>query len=171
MATNVSATFLLDINVVEKETSVGIGSRASKLVHPFLLDSSMGNGTGANNVDAVYSAAATLAATTLAIDLRGGLNSVLTGDAVAFPIITTFAIKNKATTTGYNLTIGAGSNPFITWLGATGDAVKIGPGGVLIVHSPVDGYATTAGTADILQLDSGANSVDYEILILGRASN
>lgn len=50
------------------------------------------------------------------------------------------------------------------------DIVHVGPGGILILTSPVDGYAVTAATGDILKIDSGAATINYTIVIWGRSA-
>lgn len=102
------------------------------------------------------------------IDLRGGTTGAFGQAAQAFAVVTHVFVRNKSTVSGRNLTVGGGSNPFITWLAASGDAVVVGPDGFVAVASPLDGYATTAGSADILTITSSAGTIDYDILIIGR---
>lgn len=127
------------------------------------------SGTNANQQDVLWEDTGSLAATTVDIDLRGSLTDKF-GAAANFAKVTALIIKVNTTTTGHTLTVGGGSNPWITWLGATGDKIVIGAGGVLILTAPVDGFAATAGTGDILRLDSGLNTVSYTIQILGRSA-
>lgn len=127
------------------------------------------SGTTSGKQDLLWEDTGSLVATTVDIDLAGVLTDVF-GAATSFVEITGLIIKNNTTTTAHTLTIGGGSNPWITWLGATGDKVVIGPSGHISLGNPVDGYAVTAGTGDILRLDSGANTISYTIQILGRSS-
>lgn len=159
---------LVRLRCVERSSPVGAGARAVEFPHQINLDTRYNNGTGANKQDAVYSKRAT---TTQTLDLRGSLTSVVDpSQVVSFPYVTTFCIQNHSTTVGENLTIGAGSNPFITWLGATGDAVVIGPGGILLVHNPVVGYQTTAGTGDVLTITVATGTPAFDIFVAGRQS-
>jgi len=48
--------------------------------------------------------------------------------------------------------------------------VNVGPDGYLLVWSPIDGYAVTATSADILQIDPGANTIAYDIVIIGTSA-
>ena len=108
-------------------------------------------------------------ATTLALDLAGGLTDI-EGVAITMVEVTGITIKNKSTVSGEILIVGAGSNPLLNWIKATGDAVHIGPSGILHITSPIDGYAITASTGDILTIDSGAATISYEYIIHGRSA-
>lgn len=164
-------TDLLDIRfravVNERKTAVGIQQNNSFYDHVYEYVAKFNNGTGSNKIDSVYSGRTS---GTQTLDLRGTLTSVLDGSTVNFPIVTGIFINNLSTTTLESLTIGAGSNPFITWLAATGDAVKCGPGGFFNLFSPIDGYATTAATGDILTVTAATGTPSWEIMVVGRAS-
>jgi hypothetical protein len=158
------------IKVVERKTGVGIGPAVSFVEHVFSIVQDYEQGTGANKIDCVYSNRNTALSGGAPLDLRGSLASVLDGSTVSFPIVVGVFVKNLSSTPGEFITIGGGSNPFISWLSATGDGVKVGPGGSFQLFSPIDGYATTAGTADILQLTEGAGTPGVEVMIVGRQS-
>lgn len=165
------ADFNFRLRVAERKTGIGIGAGASAIDHVFEYVTRHLNGTGANKVGAVYSNRGTIVnGVPLDLDLRGTLVSVLDGSVVNFPIITGIFVSNLSTTTLHGLTIGAGANPFISWLIATGDGLKVGAGGMFALYAPIDGYATTIATADILRITSDVGSTDADILILGRAS-
>lgn len=164
------AQFDVRINIPERNTDVGIdGAGVVPYDHKFHYRQKFGNGTGANKVGVVFSGRFS---TAVAVDhdLRGGLVSVASGASVPFPIVCGIFLKNLSTTTGQYLSIGGGSNPFITWLGATGDAIRVGPGGLFTLWSPVDGYAVTADTADILRVTPATGTIAYELCVVGRAS-
>lgn len=127
-------------------------------------------GTSSNQQDLVYQDTRSIAATTSTIDLAGSLTSPIAGTAITMVEVTYICITNKSTTTGEVLSVGAGSNPLLNWVMATGDGVKIGPGGSLVISSPIDGFAVTAGTGDILTLNSGSATISVDILILGRSA-
>lgn len=164
-------TNLLDIRfravVNERKTAIGIQSSNSFYDHVYEKVVQYNNGTGANKIDSVFSGRFT---GTQTLDLRGTLVSVLDGSVVNFPIVTGIFLSNLSVTTLESLTIGAGSNPFITWLIATGDGLKCGPSGDFVLSSPIDGYATTAGTGDILTVTAAAGSPQWDVMIVGRAS-
>jgi hypothetical protein len=164
-------TNLLDMRlravVNERKTAIGIQQNNSVYDHVYEFVSQFNNGTGSNKVDSVFSGRFT---GTQAIDLRGSLTSVLDGSVVNFPIVCGVFLNNLSTTTLESLTIGGGSNPWITWLIATGDGLKCGPSGTWILFSPIDGYATTAGTGDILTVTAAAGSPTWDVMIVGRQS-
>ena len=68
------------------------------------------------------------------------------------------------------ITIGAGSNPFRSWLLAGGDGVILRPGGAVVLTAPdATAYTVTPSTGDILRLanPNAPTSVDYEIILIG----
>jgi len=146
----------------------------SSLVHRFNLLGAEGldritvpNGTGAGEQNRVWSATLALAAAPADLDLAGGLTSKLDGSAVTFGTVLGFALVNKSTTAAEVVTVGGNANAFVNWVGAQAHTVKVGPGGVLFVWDPTDGYAVTAGTGDVLTLDPGAATFDVDLIIWG----
>lgn len=165
------AAFNVRVSVPERATGVGFGA-AGETAHTHIAEfiERYEGGTGANKVGAVF-AGRFSSAVAVTHDLRGTLVSVTDpSQVVNFPIVTGLIIRNRSTTSGQYLTVGAGSNPWITWLGASGDAVRVGPGGLLVLVSPVDGYATTEDTGDVLTVTPATGTISYDIAILGRAS-
>ena len=155
------------IRVPERKTAVGIGQGTSSFDHVWDFVAKYLNGTGSNKIDAVWSTQSSGGAS---VDLRGSLNSVLDGSTVNFPIVMGIFLKNLSTVSGEYISLGGGSNPFISWLLATGDGLKVGPSGFFQLWSPIDGYATSAGTADILTLAAGSGTPSYDMLIVGRSA-
>lgn len=133
------------------------------------------SGTGADHVDILYAAERTfLSSTADTLDLAGVLVNAL-GDTITAVEIVGLIIVNKSKAGVRNtvpLTIGAGTNPWISWLIATGDGVKVGPGGLLALIAPdASGLGTvTASTGDILTVTPGAAAGAYQIMILGRTA-
>ena len=119
--------------------------------------------------DLVHSDTISLAGSATALDLAGGLTDAF-GTTITMVEVTGITVKNNSTTTGEVITIGAGSNPLINWVAASGDGVVIGPGGVFHISSPFDGYAVTAGTGDILTLDPGSDTISCDYIIHGRSA-
>lgn len=164
------ATITSELTVRSRATSTGTGDTGTPIFTSLVeTTSSQASGTTSGKQDLLWEDTASLVATTADIDLAGSLTDKF-GAAATFVEVTRLVIKNNATTTGYNLTVGGGSNPWITWLKATGDGIVIAPGGTFVLDNPIDGYAVTATTGDILRLDSGANTVSYTIQILGRSA-
>lgn len=139
------------------------------LALPHLLDASAVwvNGSGSNQAQVVYSDSNSVASgSPVTYDLRGTLLGA-DGSAANFNPVRLLAIRNRSTTTGQNLQVGGGSNSWNTWVGATGDIVIVPPGGVLVLSSPIDGFGTTVGTADILQIASASGTIPFDILLIG----
>jgi len=130
------------------------------------------SGTGDAMADLSFSDRRSAAAAADAIDLRGSLVGAF-GNVLSFVEVKLILIVNRATTSTHVLSVGAGSNPAFSGLfGATGDIIKVAAGGTFLWIAPYDGSGllTTAGTADILTIDPGANTISYDIVILGASA-
>lgn len=160
----------LDLSVKVTETeSNDLGT--SILQHVWSKTATYASGTGSNQADLVYSDTLELAGSAQTVDLAGSIASVLSGDTQTYVEVVGFAVLNKSTTSTEVVTVGAGgANPWITWLAATGDGVAVGPGGVLVWTSPIDGGAVTGGSADTLQLDPGADTFNVDLIVWGRSA-
>ena len=127
------------------------------------------NGSGANKVEAVVYDTGSIAASGSAdIDLAGALKDPA-GDLVVLTKVKGFLVKNTSTV-GDGITVGG---TFASWLGAAGDAVKIMPGGSIVISNPTAaGYTVTAGSADVMTLTNldGVNAQTYEVEVLGEVS-
>lgn len=127
-------------------------------------------GTATDQSDLLWEDTRTLDAASEDLDLAGGLTDVH-GDAITIVEVTGIVIKNRNTTAGHNLAIGgAAGNQFINWVANSSDILNIGPTGRWTLESPIDGYAVTAGTGDLLKIDAGANTVTFDIAIWGRSA-
>jgi len=162
-----NAAVSLEIKISETESN-DLGQ--SRMEHVWSLVASYATGTGSSQADLVYSDRLSLAGSAQTIDLAGSVASVLSGDTQTYVEVVGFAVLNNSTTTTEVCTVGAGSNPWITWLNATGDAVAVGPGGCLIWTSPIDGGTVTAATGDVLTLDPGADTFTVDVVIWGRSA-
>lgn len=131
-------------------------------------------GTGTNQADLLFHDSRTLAqGANEDIDLDSVLVPPVGGGTFDAAEIVGFGIKNLATVAGDYITVGgAVANPFINWVSAATDEVVVGPSGVILIWSPIDGYAVTAATGDLLNVanGSGANAITYEIVIVGRSA-
>lgn len=130
------------------------------------------NGTAADKADLLFMDERSVnSASNDDIDLAGVLADVYGSTITAAEIVGMIISSAAANTT--TLTIGAGSNPWITWLAATGDGIKVPPGGVfcLFGKDATALGAVTAGTGDILRVANGSGAAaTYEIAILGRSA-
>ena len=131
---------------------------------------SLATGTAANQADRSWHDTRTLTGTSEELDLAGVLTDGF-GATLTFVKIKAIVIQNKNTTAAANLAIGgAAANGFINWVANATDIVNIGPGGVLVLYSPVDGYGVTAATGDLLKINSGAATISYDIAIIGTSA-
>ena len=172
MARDQVTTLTMAADVRERSDSQGSGIRRSLLQHDVSFALGMAYGTSDNQADLVYSARTTVTnGAPDDYDLSGSLTSLLTGASVNFVEICWIVVVNESTTAGDFVAVGGGSNPLVNWVSAGGDAVNVGPGGCLMVGSPIDGYAVTASTADILRINtSSANTITYRLIIIGRSA-
>ena len=162
-----SANVALGWQVVE-ESAMDLGT--AKLTHTIgSMLSAMSNGTtDGTQINRVWSDSGSVVnGAPVDLDLMGSLTSQLDGTTISFVDVVGVFIKYKSGTG--DLTIGQGSNPWITWLAATGDGVVIGPNGVFVWFSP-NGKSPTAGTGDILRLASSSGTITYDIMIIGRSA-
>lgn len=129
-------------------------------------------GVAANQADLLFSDERTVGISTNDdIDLAGVLLDV-SGAVITNAKIVGLAIVADAANTN-TLSVGGGTNPWVTpWI-ATGDGAKIPPGGMMALVAPdLNGLgAVVAGSSDILRIANGSGSTSkYKIVILGRSA-
>lgn len=130
---------------------------------------SLADGAGANQASQVFSDKRTLAGSANEeLDLAGGLTDVF-GNTITFTKIKVVIVTSLAANGGDIQVGGSAANGFDAFVGAVGDYVIVKPGGSFAIIAPdVNGYAVTAGTADLLKITNGdASPADYEITIIG----
>jgi hypothetical protein len=127
-----------------------------------------GTGSGQANVGTVLTYTLASAATQLLV-INDALLSEISGTLTMAKMIG-FAILNDSITAGDYLRVECdASNGFATgFFGAAGDYFKVGPGGMAAFCNPIDGYACTNATDELLITNSGANAVTFRLLLLGR---
>lgn len=129
-------------------------------------------GTVADTADIVFTDTRTVgSASNDDIDLAGVLTNAFGATITAVEIVGIIVKPARANTTV--LTIGGGTNPWITMFLATGDGIKVFPGGVFVNFAPdASGLGTvTAGTGDILRIANAAGAAaTYDIVILARSA-
>jgi len=163
MATNLSATLNL---VLGATFTNALDNTTTKDALSLDLTDTLANGTGTDQANQIWHDRRTLAATSENLDVAGGLTDPF-GATVTFTAIKCILIHNRETTAGYDLTIGGGTNALVNWVADSSDKVVIGPNAVFLLWHPGAGYAVTAGTGDILKIDAGANTVTYDIVLIG----
>ena len=126
-------------------------------------------GTGNNQLDKLFHDMRTLAdGANESLDLAGSLVDQF-GTTITFVKIKAMLIRNLSAT--QTLTIGAGSNPFLNWVGDATDVIKIPPNGMFLLVAPLAGFAVVAGTGDILKVVNSAGAVcDYQIALAGTSA-
>jgi len=135
-----------------------------------LFTDSLANGTASDQSDVLFHDTRSLAATSEDLDLAGSLTDAF-GSTVTFADVTGIFIQNNNTTAGHDLAIGgAAANQFINWVSDASDEIVVRAGGCLLLWAPKDGYAVTAATGDLLKIDAGANTVSYDIVLVGTSS-
>lgn len=134
----------------------------------------MATGTGANQADQMWHDQRTLTAASEELDLSGGGAVALVdgfGDTLTFVKIRCVLIQNLNTTSGHDLTVGAAAaTQFVGWFGAVTETTTVDPEGIMLQWSPSDGWAVGAGASDMLKIDAGANTITYNIVILGTSA-
>ena len=168
----------------------GTGSKSTDLdgttKHDFSLsrNTSLADGTAADQADLVYFDDGELAAAAdVDLDLAGTLSDVF-GDTVTFARIKVIMVSNvsdeeQSPATDAILSVGGGTgqdgtNAFDTWITSTAangsERVFVRAGGTLLLFAPdATAYAVTAGTIDILNIlnTDGADAGDYSIALIG----
>jgi hypothetical protein len=144
----------------------GLGSASNVVTESITI--SFTDGTGANQLNVLWSDIRTLTATSETLDINGILTSAY-GATVSLLRVKGIYVRNTSTTNGNNLLVGgAASNAWATLFGDVTDKFQVLPSGVLLAGGPLaTGYAVTAGTADQLKVDSGSATITYRIALLG----
>lgn len=80
-------------------------------------------------------------------------------------------LNNTTTDTGAVLQAGGTGNPFSTPFGEAGDKLEIGPGGIILLASPVNGYGVISGTGDVLTVENvGSATAELRYVLIGEGS-
>ena len=129
---------------------------------------SLTSGTGDNQLNAFYSDTRTLAATNESFDLNAVTDSF--GATLNFTALKLVYVKNKSITTAQYLQLSGnfwdGDTSQLGPLGGTSPVAYIGPGGVFLWYSPINGATVTNTTKDTITVTNAA-SFDYDIIIGG----
>jgi len=142
--------------------------------YPFSTSASAAysSGTGAGQVDRVYTATRTLSASaTEDLDLAGSLTDALGNTAIAFARIKSILVSAAAANTN-NVQVTRPASNGVPWLMAAGDGIALRPGAAVAWLSgaaDASGVVVTAGTGDLITVtnSAGTTSVTYTIVITG----
>lgn len=166
MAREAFGRLRVDIEVTERNAQIGGGSDAASMIHRFLRDVVLNNGTSDGQIDRPYSEALSLTTTPTDFDVAGSIASDIGAGAVVMAEVVLLAIAN--TSESGDIVFGGDTN-FVTITGAAAHTLSIKPGGFMLLFAP-KGYTVTAATGDILQLAASAGTVTGQMLILGRST-
>lgn len=137
-----------------------------------LLADQLVTGTGDGQADTVFTDTRTLSASASEeLDLSGSLEDPLGGSAV-FAEVVAVEVRASADNTNDVVVGGASSNAWVGPFGAADNTFAVPPGGVLVFNHPGAGWAVTAGTGDLLQVENGGSgtAVTYDIVVVGRSA-
>ena len=131
------------------------------------------DGTGLAQADILFMDERTVAsATNDDIDLAGALSNAFGATFTAAEIVGIIIDSDVDNTT--TLTVGvAGTNPWVTMWAASGDGIKVFPGGVFLNFSrDASGLgAVSGGASDVLRIANGSGaSATYRIAVLARSA-
>ncbi|MGW4648045.1 hypothetical protein [Kitasatospora sp. NPDC004289] len=133
----------------------------------------LGSGTGAGQVDKLWVATRTIAASgTDDLDLAGTLTDAF-GAVFTLARVKGIIVAASSANTNVVQVGGAASNAFVNWVADATDKVVLRPGGFMAVAAPdATGYPVTAGTGDLLRITNGGagTSVTYDICVLGASA-
>jgi hypothetical protein len=169
MATAVSATFDFTLNASHTESNPLNPSGLKAAVINFAKALSWASGTGAAQVDRLFSGQRTL--TTGAnenLDLAGTLTDAFGATITMARIKLIWIYAATANTTNLQFNRPA-SNGVPGPLVAASDAIELKPGAGFLWFDPgAVGYAVTAGTGDLFNVVNAAGaSATYDVVILG----
>lgn len=154
--------------VAELMNAIDIGTPkyTPDITYPIVLE----DGTGANQAKIIWTDKRQIAASgNDDLDLAGGIVDAL-GNTITMTRLKAIILKALATNVNDVLVGGAAAAQITTLFGASGDLIRVKPGGVFMLIAPdATGYVITATTADILRITNGAGgtAVDYEITLIG----
>ncbi len=130
---------------------------------------SMSNGTGSGKANQSFHDQRSLATgANEELDLSGALVDTF-GDTITFLKIKAMRFVNQSLVDDF-LIFGAAVNGFDTPIKAAADAIRLKRGGLIIIEDPLDGYAVTAGTGDLLRIEHEAVTAAaaiYELTLVG----
>ena len=130
----------------------------------------LSNGGGDGNVSDIYHERRVLTTgATQEYDLAGVLVDEL-GQTLTFAQIKGIIIHSTLAA-NKTLTIGAGTDELLGWVGDATDVINVYAGGMFALIAPNTGYTVTAGSADdLLVTNAAGGSSTYDIIIIGDAT-
>ena len=151
----------------EKADEIGVARDARTAKQATVYE----QGTGAGKANVIYRAQIhlTLGYSVVDVDLKTALD--IYGDAAAMTTMRAIFAQNRATGAGDNVRIGPQgcANPLSApWGSVAAGYNLLGPGGILDINNPIDGYAVTATAKTIRVQHSGITyPIDVDFAVLG----
>lgn len=164
MATTLAGTLNVGLDFLYPKADTGV--QLSGIIKYTNAPTSYTNGSGSYQVNAAYLLLAdTLAGTSKSFDLDYGAIFDVYGAGLIFTRIKFLYIKNLSTTASQKLTL---TGDFLTQatVGVAATGHIVGPGGIYMLDNPIDGYAVTATTGDVITITNTV-SFAYDIVLLG----
>lgn len=124
------------------------------------------DGTGDAQIGSIYKATRTLASTNEDIDLHGSSFKDFQGVALGLTKMKALLVVNNGTATGNDVTVKQPASNGVPWAVAAGDGLNIGPGGLMLLVSPNDGYTVTASTGDLINVATDFSGT-YDVFVAG----
>jgi hypothetical protein len=142
--------------------TVGINTGANLGVN-FQPSITYADGVGANQANVLYQASLALTAGVNNVDLSGVLTDSY-GTSLTPARIKAWAFQNNSATN--SMTVGNGTNPWVTCLTGTGTLI-IPAGGFFVFATPdATGWTVTAATGDILKV-AGTGTDAFTLIFFG----
>lgn len=93
------------------------------------------------------------------------------GVALALAKVKSILIKAASGNTDDVVVSPAATNGFLGPFGDASDALSVPPGGSIMLNAPVNGWAVTATTADLINVAAGgATAVTYDVVLVGTSA-
>lgn len=161
----ITVSTAITASAVTTETS-GATSTISVRLPDGLAPISFTNGSGANQCNKFWIRKVALSAST-PVDLD--LTALTSGQGdTSFAAVKILAIFNEATTSGYSVTVGNGTNPFAGPLSAGTTTISIDPSASVTFFSrTAAGWAVTNSSNDVIRLNPGSNTFNVTVVIAG----
>lgn len=166
MPREVSGSLRLSIDLAERNTGLGDGSRTAQMPHGALFEAIISTGLNDGNLDRIYSDAISVSTSGTQIDLAGSLTSEIGGGTTTFVDLCLIYARNTSSVGDARL---GGDTASVPFLSVATTYLVIPPGGVFFWYAPA-GITVTATTADILKFSASAGTVNVTYLFAGRSA-
>jgi hypothetical protein len=124
------------------------------------------NGTGANQGNMLWHDQRAVDTNGEDLDLAGGLTSAF-GTTITFAVIKGIAVYAAAANSG-NIIVSRPANGLVLFTASGDGLAPLKPGGLFLFTDPsAAGTTVTAGTGDLLNIDSSSGTSTYDIWIWG----